>query len=71
MASLLGGMTPKTETMAPSAAAVRSSLKKKLTFEERQARIEQMLLKADFDDDKLSPNEAKLTKWSDEAIELN
>lgn len=30
-----------------------------------------MLARADFDDDKLSPSDAALTKWSDEALELN
>ncbi len=38
----------------------RSYLKKKLSFEERQAKIDSMLDKIKVDDDKLSPNELVL-----------
>lgn len=45
--------------------------KKRLTFEERQAKINGFLEKVDFEDDKLTANEALLGKWSDEALELH
>lgn len=41
----------------------KSYLKKKVSFEERQAKIELMLDKVKIDDDKLSPNEQALAKW--------
>jgi hypothetical protein len=37
--------------------------KKKMTFEERQAKIDVMLEKVDFDDDKLTAGESMLAKW--------
>lgn len=37
--------------------------KKKITFEERQAKVDAMLEKVEFDDDKLTPGEALLGKW--------
>ena len=37
--------------------------KKKMSYEERQAKINQMLEKVDFNDEKLTPNEAVLGKW--------
>lgn len=41
------------------------------TFEERQAKIDQLLEKVEFNDEKLTPSEALLGKWSDEALELH
>lgn len=40
------------------------------TFEERLAKVELMLQRAEYDDDKLQANEAALGNFSDEAIEL-
>ena len=37
--------------------------KKKQSFEERQKKVEQLLEKVDFNDDKLTPGEALLGKW--------
>ena len=37
--------------------------KKRLSNEERQAKVEKMLEKVEFDDDKLTANEALLGKW--------
>ena len=45
-------------------------MKKKLSFEERQAKIDLMLEKVDYEDDKLSPSDLALAKWSEEAVEL-
>lgn len=49
----------------------QSYLKKKITFEERKERVNTILQRADFDDDKLNPSDQELTKWSDEALELS
>ena len=49
----------------------QSYLKKKVSFEERKERVNTILQRADFDDDKLNPSDQELTKWSDEALELN
>jgi len=38
----------------------KSYLKKKPTFEERQAKIDKMLEKVEYDDDKLSPEDLAL-----------
>ena len=40
-----------------------SYLKKPIPFEERKRRIEELLERADYDDDKLSPSDIELTKW--------
>ena len=45
--------------------------KKKITFKERQAKVDGLLEKVDFNDDKLTPGEALLEKWSDEALDLH
>ena len=37
--------------------------KKKISFEERQAKVDAMLEKVEFEDDKLTPGEALLGKW--------
>ena len=37
--------------------------KKKQSFKERQAKVEILLEKVDFNDDKLTPGEALLGKW--------
>lgn len=37
--------------------------KKKQSFEERQAKVDVLLEKVDFNDDKLTPGEALLGKW--------
>jgi predicted nucleic acid-binding protein len=37
--------------------------KKKISFEERQAKVDAMLEKVEFEDDKLTPAEALLAKW--------
>eukprot|EP00347_Sterkiella_histriomuscorum_P007790 403347554 len=49
----------------------KSYVKKKPTFEERQAKIEQMLEKVEFNDEKLSNHEQQLQRLSDEALELH
>eukprot|EP00349_Pseudokeronopsis_sp_Brazil_P003516 CAMPEP_0202972008 /NCGR_PEP_ID=MMETSP1396-20130829/32529_1 /ASSEMBLY_ACC=CAM_ASM_000872 /TAXON_ID= /ORGANISM="Pseudokeronopsis sp., Strain Brazil" /LENGTH=158 /DNA_ID=CAMNT_0049701977 /DNA_START=60 /DNA_END=536 /DNA_ORIENTATION=+ len=49
----------------------KSYLKKKLSFEERQARIDKMIDKVEFEDDKLSQSEMQLLKWSEEAVILS
>ena len=40
-----------------------SYVKKKLTFEERQSKIDLMLEKVEYDDEKLTPHEQLLAKW--------
>jgi hypothetical protein len=40
-----------------------SYLKKPVPFEERKRKIDELLERADFDDDKLSPSDHELTKW--------
>lgn len=40
-----------------------SYVKKKLTFEERHAKIEKMLEKVEYNDEKLTPHEQLLQKW--------
>lgn len=42
-----------------------------MSFEERQAKIDKMLEKVEYNDDKLSPSDAACSKWSDEALELS
>ena len=44
--------------------------KKILSLEERRERINLMLQKIEFDDDKLSSSDAALAEWSPEAVEL-
>ena len=41
----------------------QSYLKKQVSFEERQKKIEMLLQRADFDDDKLNPSDEALAKW--------
>lgn len=41
------------------------------SFEERLAKVDLMLQRAEFEDDKLSANELALGSFSDEAIELS
>ena len=41
----------------------QSYLKKRVSFEERQKKIELLLSRADFEDDKLNPSDEALTKW--------
>ena len=48
-----------------------SYVKKKPTFQERQDKINLMLEKVEFNDEKLTPQEQLLQKWSDEALELH
>ena len=40
-----------------------SYLKKQVSFEERKKKIEILLQRADFEDDKLNPSEEALAKW--------
>lgn len=42
-----------------------------MSFEERRKKIEMLLARADFDDDKLNPSDEALAKWSGEALELS
>ena len=42
----------------------------KKTFEERMDKVELMLQRAEFDDDKLDANETVLNSFSEEAVEL-
>ena len=42
---------------------VYPATKKKISFEERQAKVDAMLEKVEFEDDKLTPGEALLAKW--------
>jgi len=44
--------------------------KRKISLKERQAKVDQLLEKVDFNDDKLTPGESLLEKWSDEALDL-
>ena len=41
----------------------QSYLKKQVSFQERQQKIEMLLARADFDDDKLNPSDEALAKW--------
>ena len=41
----------------------QSYLKKQVSFEERQKKIDMLLQRADFDDDKLNPSDEALAKW--------
>lgn len=41
----------------------QSYLKKKVSFEERRKKIDLLLQRADFDDDKLNPSDEELVKW--------
>ena len=41
----------------------QSYLKKQASFEERQKKIDMLLSRADFDDDKLNPSDEALAKW--------
>ena len=41
----------------------QSYLKKQVSFEERRKKIEMLLARADFDDDKLNPSDEALAKW--------
>jgi hypothetical protein len=49
----------------------QSYLKKQVSFEERQAKVNVLLSRADFEDDKLNPSDQELVKWSEEALELS
>mmetsp|Transcript_2966 Transcript_2966/g.2801 ORF Transcript_2966/g.2801 Transcript_2966/m.2801 type:complete len:108 (+) Transcript_2966:58-381(+) len=49
----------------------KSYLKKKLTYEERQEKIDRMIDKVDYDDDKLSSSDLRLLNWSEEAVVLS
>jgi hypothetical protein len=40
------------------------------SFKDRMAKVELMIERAEFEDDKLSPSEQAIAKYSDEAIEL-
>ena len=41
----------------------QSYLKKQVGFEERKNKIDMLLSRADFDDDKLNPSDEALAKW--------
>ena len=41
----------------------QSYLKKQVSFEERQAKVNVLLSRADFEDDKLNPSDQELVKW--------
>ena len=41
----------------------QSYLKKQVSFAERQKKIETLLARADFEDDKLNPSDEALAKW--------
>jgi hypothetical protein len=41
----------------------QSYLKKQVSFAERKQRVDLLLTRADFEDDKLSPSDQELVKW--------
>mmetsp|Transcript_17877 Transcript_17877/g.30378 ORF Transcript_17877/g.30378 Transcript_17877/m.30378 type:complete len:188 (+) Transcript_17877:19-582(+) len=55
----------------PAVSSHRQQKNRKVpSFEERQERIDRMLLKTDKEDDKLSTNDASLSSWSPDAVRL-